>query len=141
MRNGLRIVLLVVLVLATGLAMAAGKRAQRNKLEQSQAGYAASIRWGEFESAWQFVDPDYRAKHPLTELEFERYRQLQISSYRDTGSSLLDDGSVLRSIEVGVINRHTQVERSLRYREHWRWDAEDKRWWLRVGLPDFWGGE
>lgn len=141
MREGMRIVLLGLLALATGLASAAGPRSQRGKLEQAQTAYALSIRWGEFEDAWQFVDPAYRLAHPLSALELERYRQLQVSGYRDLGSSRLEDGSVVRSIELGAINRHTQVERTLRYQEHWRWDPEARRWWLQGGLPDFWGGE
>lgn len=141
MRTRWRIVLLAALALATGLAAAAGPRGQRAKLEQAQAVYAASIRWGEFENAWQLVDPAYREAHPLSGLELERYRQLRISGYRDLGSSRLDDGSVVRSVEIGAINRHTQVERTLRYAERWRWDPEARRWWLQGGLPDFWAGD
>ncbi len=141
MRKGARLFLLGVLAMATALAQASGPRTQRGKLEQVQSTYAGSIRWGEFEQAWQLVDPAYRQAHPLSSVELERYRQLQISGYRELGSSRLEDGSVVRSIEIGAINRHTQVERTLRYNEHWRWDPEAKRWWLQGGLPDFWAGE
>jgi hypothetical protein len=48
---------------------------------------------------------------------------------------------VLRNVELRVINKHNMAERSLRYREEWRWDPEAKRWWLVVGLPDLWDGE
>jgi hypothetical protein len=40
-----------------------------------------------------------------------------------------------------VINKHTMAERSLRYREQWRWDLEAKRSWMVEGLPDLWNGE
>ncbi len=129
-------VLLAVLAPAT-----AQNRMQRGRLQQVQDAYAAAVRWGEFEDAWQAVDPDYRAGHPMTELEFERYRQVQISGYRDLASSVGPDGAVERSIELRVINKHTMAERTLRYRERWRWDPQAKRWWLAVGLPDLWNGE
>lgn len=128
--------LLLVLLPAT-----AQSRLQRNKLQPMQDAYAAAIRWGDFETAWQLVDPAYKAEHPMTELEFERYQQVQISGYRDLSSSGGPDGTVERAIELRVINRHTMAERTMRYRERWRWDAEAKRWWLVVGLPDLWNGE
>ena len=64
-----------------------------------------------------------------------------MSGYRDLSSLVEPDEVVVRLIEVRVINHHTQAERTLRYRERWRWDAEAKRWWLVGGLPDFWEGE
>lgn len=133
-------VLLALLFLA-GPAAAAGKRLQRSQLEQVQNAYSAAIRWGEFEQAWELVDPAYRALHPMTTLAFERYQHVQISGYADKNSSVADDGTVVRNIELRVINKHTMAERSLRYREEWRWDPEAKRWWLAVGLPDLWNGE
>ena len=133
-------------LLAAGLLLAlvpaaAQGRLQRGKLQEVQDAYAASIRWGDFENAWKAVDPAYKAEHPMTELEFERYQQVQISGYRDLSTSGGPDGTVERAIELRVINKHTMAERTMRYRERWRWDPEVKRWWLVVGLPDLWNGE
>ncbi len=133
--------ILVVLLLVAAPADAVGKRRQRSMLETMQTAYAAAIRWGEFEQAWQLVDPVYRNAHPMTPLEFERYEQIEISGYADKNSSMAADGSAVRNIELRVINKHTMAERSLRYQELWRWDPEAKRWWLVVGLPDLWDGE
>ena len=132
------------LLLATGLLLmlataAAQSRMQRGKLQPMQDAYAAAIRWGDFETAWQLVDPAYKAEHPMTELEFGRYQQVQISGYRDQGGSMTPAGEVMRDIEIGVINRNTLAERSVRYRERWRYDPEAKTWWLTSGLPDLWG--
>ena len=110
------------------------------KLEQAQTVYSAAMRWSDYEAAWQMVDPQVRAARPMTDLELERYRQLQVSSYREGGNSTLKDGTVVRDVEIGVINRHTLAERRVRWREQWRWDPEAKRWWA-AGLPDFWEGQ
>ena len=134
--------MLWVLGLLAVLAPAAAQsRLQRGKLQQVQDAYAASIRWGDFENAWQAIDPAYRAEHPMTELEFERYKQIQISGYRDLSTRGGPDGTVERAVELRVINKHTMAERTMRYRERWRWDPEAKRWWLVVGLPDLWKGQ
>ena len=132
--------LAVAMVLVLAPASAQG-RLQRNKLQQVQETYAAAIRWGDFENAWQAVDPAYKAEHPMSELEFERYQQVQISGYRDVSTNGGPDGTVERAVELRVINKHTMAERTMRYRERWRWDPEAKRWWLVVGLPDLWNGE
>jgi hypothetical protein len=121
-------------------AEAAGKRQRAKKLEEVQTVFAAAIRWGDFEQAWQLVDPKVRAERPLSDLEFERFRQLQVTGYRDSGNVGGPDGGISRGVEIGVVNRHTQAERVVRWREQWRWDEEDKRWWA-AGLPDFWAGQ
>ena len=101
----------------------------------------AAIRWSDFEAAEAFIDPGYLAAHPLSDLQRERYRQLQVSSYRERGSSMGADGSVERRVEMGVINRNTLAERTLTLTERWRWDPQAKRWWQVEGLPDLWQGQ
>ena len=140
MRNWLNL-LALLLVLVAAPADAAGKRKQRNQLEQMQSAYAAAIRWGDFEQAWELVDPAYREAHPMSELAFERYQQVQISGYTEKTTSVAEGGDVVRNIELRVVSKHTMAERSVRYQELWRWDPASKRWWLAAGLPDLWNGE
>lgn len=140
MRVLLSVLLLWLLASLAAPADAANAR-QRGRLDQAQAAWSSAVRWSDFEMAWEMVDPALRAERPLTELELERYRQLQVSSYREGGNGVLEDGTVVRGVEIGVVNRHTQAERLVRYQERWRWDPEAKRWWQVAGLPDFWDGK
>ena len=124
------------------LASCASTGTQSNKLDQAQYAWSGSIRWNDFEGAVGLIDPKVREKIELTPLQLERYKQVQISSYRDVGTSTdLEAGTSVRDIEIGVINRHTMAERVVRYREKWRWDAEAKAWWLTSELPDLWEGQ
>ena len=142
MRKWLNVLIVLVLALVVAAsAGAVGKRKKGSQLEAMQMAYATAIRWGEFEDAWQLVDPAYREAHPMTELAFERYQQVQISVYTDTNRTNDAEGNVIRNIELRVINKHTMAERTERYREQWRWDPASKRWWLAVGLPDLWQGQ
>ena len=131
----LRCLLLCCLALLAGCPKAPSKG---TALDEIQYAYSAAIRWGDFEGAWQMVDPEVRKQRPLTEFDLSRYRQVQISGYRDRGMSTAGDGAVIRDIEIGVINRNTLAERSVRYRERWRYDEAAKTWWLVSGLPDLW---
>jgi hypothetical protein len=129
---------IALVALSAALAGCATTRVDRGEaLRQAQYAWSAAIRWGDFEGAWSMVDPAYREAHPLTPLELERYAQVQISGYRDVGASAGADAAT-RSIEIGVVNRHTQVERQARYLEQWRYDAAADRWWVTSGLPDLW---
>lgn len=123
-------------------AEAAGPgRSQRNKLTQTQEAYVAAVRWSDFEAAERFIDPAYWQAHPLTDLQRERYRQVQVSNYRERSTSVAADGAIERRVEMGVINRNTLAERTLMVTERWRWDPEAKRWWQVQGLPDLWQGQ
>ena len=110
-------------------------------LDEVQYDYSAAIRWGDFEGAWNLVDPKVRAEKPLTDIDFSRYKQIKISGYTDLGGTVEPSGVVVRDVEIGVINLNTQAVRTVRYRERWRYDEAAKTWWLLSGLPDLWQGD
>jgi hypothetical protein len=127
--------LLAVLLLAlTGCATSASKG---DALQEAQYAWSAAIRWGDFEGAWNMVDPKVREEHPLTALEFARYKQVQISEYRELGTQD-GDGTSVREVQIGVVGRNSLAERQVRYTEHWRYDPVAKAWWITNGLPDLW---
>lgn len=132
-------------IMAVALALAAGCASggdKRSALEEMQYAYSGAVRWNDFEGAWNVVDPEYRAKHPMTALQFERYKQIQVSGYTELGAQVsADNTQAQREIQINVINKHTMSERSLRYTELWRYDPARKTWWLSTGLPDFWAGQ
>jgi len=141
MRRTLQILLLALLALTSVSALAAEQkttRKQRKDLEETQIKYDATMRWGTVEDALPYLDPEYTRVHPLTDLELRRFEQVKISSYRASDNGPMPEGRVGRTAEVRVINNNTQAERTVRVREIWRWDAEDKRWLQANGLPDLW---
>ena len=113
---------IVFVLLAAGCASMGSKD---DKLHEAQYAWSAAIRWGDFEGAWNLVEPEYRKANPMTPVEFERYKHVGISRYHD----------------LGVINKHTMTERGMRYTERWHYDEEAKTWWQMSGLPDLWAGE
>ena len=83
----------LVLVLLTACASTPDRG---DALREAQYAWSAAIRWGDIDGAWTLVDPEYRAGHPLTSLELERYKQVQVSRYHDLGSQVSGD----RAFEV-----------------------------------------
>ena len=125
------------LLITAAPADAASKRAQAKLLESAQFKYASAIRWSEFEMAWGHLDPGYRNENPLSDLEKERFKQIQITGYEKKSEDFLPDGSMEQSVEIRLINRNTQAERIVMDTQIWRWNEKAKRWWLTTGLPDF----
>lgn len=129
----------LVLLLVVSVAIAGP--AQR-ALPRAQDAWSAAIRWGDFDGAVNLIDPALRAEKTPTSIEMARYGQVQISTYHDRGASAdYKAGLAVRDIEIGVINRNTQAERTVRYRETWRWDPQTKTWWVTSGLPDLWAND
>jgi hypothetical protein len=99
--------------------------------------YASTVRWGDFPSALQFVDPKVREAHPVPALEMSRYQQYKVSGY-DEGKGPIPNGKdeVTQVVQINLVNVNTQHERSVTDHQTWHYDAEGKRWWLVTGLPD-----
>jgi len=134
----MQVTLLIALMLLLPGCASTGK--QGTALERAQYAWSGAVRWNDMKTAWQLVDPEYRTAHPASELDFARYEQVQVTRYRDTGSEASAQEAI-REIQIDVINRHTMAERTVRYTERWRWDAEAGTWWIVDGLPDLWAGQ
>ena len=135
---------LLILLLSCVLALAgcASSSPAANALDASQYAWSGAIRWNDFGGAINLIDPEIRKAEPLTELERKRYEQIEISAYRDVGATRnIEAGTAVRSIVIGVVNKHTMEQREVRYQEVWRWDEAAGTWWNTSGLPDLWAGQ
>lgn len=99
--------------------------------------YANAVRWDGFASALEYVDPKWREEHPLSSLDQARYQQVRVGSY-DDGDGPIPTGpdEIRQVVRIGLINKNTQVERTIVDRQTWTWDEAAQRWWLSSGLPD-----
>ena len=111
------------------------RKASAKQLDKRLYDYASTIRWSEFDTAWTFVDPAYAAEHPISELDLERYAQFSVSGYTVKRRETISKTEYAQMVEIRLVNKHTQVEKTIIDREFWRWDPASKRWWLTTGLP------
>ena len=132
----------LIAVFSTGLAAACADMSMQHMqsketiLEDTLKNYAATIRWGDMLQAQAFVDPAYRQAHPLSDLDMQRYRQVQVTAYNDQPAAPLNENEVAQTVEIGLVNVNTQAARSIIDRQVWRYDEKQKHWWLMTGLPD-----
>lgn len=132
---------LPALIAMTSIALLSGcamdkMRTKETVLEETLLTYAATIRWGDMTQAQVYVDPKYRAAHPLSELDLARYKQVQVTAYNDQPAAPISDTEVHQTVEIGLVNINTQTARSIVDRQVWKYDEAEKRWWLTTGLPD-----
>lgn len=111
-------------------------RSKQTILDETLRSYAATIRWGDIAQAQAFLDPKYRAAHPQSALVLARYQQLQISGYDEQRATPVNDNEVTQTVQIGLVNVHTQSARSVVDHQVWKYDEQAKRWWLTSGLPD-----
>lgn len=130
----LPVMLLALCVLAlTGCA----SQQRSESLTKTLAAYGGTLRWGDFQTAAQFIAPKMRAEHPLSTLDMARYKQVRVSEYNDdAGPAPVDDFDVQQTVQISVINVHTQAERSIVDHQSWHFDQKTQHWWLTSGLPN-----
>lgn len=124
---------------ASALLLGAGgcgeTRGAARILDETAQLYTSSLRWGDPLATLDLVDPELRAAFAPSDLERERWRQVQVAGIRGGAPLLEAPDRATQRIEMELINRNTQAVRSVEHVARWRYDPEAKRWWLETGLP------
>lgn len=132
---------IVSLVRTTGWLLLIGLAAcavqEQQQLEDLQVAlmrYEKAIRWGEFELANSMRDADLRAALP----EQGNYGKIKVTSYRVIQLPAPNPMGLLEQVvAIGYVNNTSQLERTVKDRQLWRYDEETRRWWLVSDLPMF----
>jgi hypothetical protein len=101
------------------------------------AEYGVSVRWSDWDSAWNFIDPATRSSPNLPEDEQERLKDVKVTGYEVHMTQAQPDGTMKQIVEIRYIEQATQVEKSFRDTQIWRTDDKGEHWWLTTGLPHF----
>jgi hypothetical protein len=133
----MRRILSILAVLSVLLLAGCATKTRSDALTSTLNAYGSTLRWGDFQSATQFIEPAQRAAHPLSSLDLARYRQVRVSEY-DNGAGPVPTGDfdVQQTVLINLVNIHTQSERSIVDHQTWHYDEKTKHWWLTSGLPD-----
>jgi len=127
----------ILLMLSILLLAACATQERSQSLTSTLSAYGGILRWGDFASATQFIEPEVRAKHPLTELDLARYKQVRVTEYNDdAGPVPISPTEVQQTVRISLVNIHTQAERSVIDHQTWHYDEKTKHWWLTSGLPN-----
>ncbi|MBW1896033.1 MAG: hypothetical protein JRI47_03150 [Deltaproteobacteria bacterium] len=96
--------------------------------------YGQAIRWGQWYVAKAFVkDPEVA---DLTDVGV--LKKFQVISYDLLDADVSDDKTeAMQAIGIKYYHAERLKEKSLVDRQEWKYDEEDKTWYLKTGLPDF----
>lgn len=137
MSSPLRRLLLSLVLLTTVLSAACSVTSPASKSDDTLKQYEAVIRWSQWDAAQDFLDPEYRAEHPMTQLELNRLDLFRVTQYRVRELLVQEDGTSLRQVvQIKLYNTQRAVERTITDIQDWRYDEASEVWRLHSGLPD-----
>ena len=128
-----RIVIVGVALLLAGCATLQNKNTLR---DDTLDGYAAALRWGDIQGAWNYVDPAVRAERPLTAQQKALYDTVRVAEYTASGPMATDADTIQQTAQISLIVKTSQRVYNVLDHQTWHWDAKAKHWWLESGLPD-----
>ena len=129
------IVLIVAFVLCAG-CQTLTTQSEGDALRTTLTAYANALRWGGFDQALKYVDPETLKQHPITPLDLERYKQVRVVSYMEQPVVPVAKHEVSQLVDISVLNINTQSSRAIVDRQLWRYDEATKHWHIVSGLPD-----
>lgn len=133
----MRRIIIMACAVSLGLLSACATLHKQDKLrDQTLEAYAAALRWGGFQDAWSYVDPQVRAAHPLTAQQKALYNTVRVAEYDTHGPVATGPDTIEQTAQIGLITKASQRMYTVIDHQRWRWDAEANRWWLESGLPD-----
>jgi hypothetical protein len=103
-----------------------------NALEAAVNAYGAAIRWGYYETAYGFVDPDKRKPIPAG------LKNVRVTGYEVVQPPVLqDEDTATQVVQLDYLFKDVQRVHSLMDRQRWHYDPATKSWWLESGVPQF----
>jgi len=128
--------ILTVFLIITLLSSCGGKMTKKRMLDETLYSYAKIFRWADFQTAMSYFSPEVDEKLKPTKLEIDRIKQFAVSSY--VPSPILpgeDENTIIQNVKIKIYNLHTKREREIIDSQVWKYNTENKRWWLVSGLP------
>ena len=126
---------LSMIVLLAGCA-SLGMDAKSLARDETLGEYGSALRFGDFASAWQFVDPKVRTAHPLDAAAKARFNQVEVGAYQTDGPVPVDENTVQQVAQISLVIKSSQASYDVVDRQTWKYDPVAKHWWLESGLPD-----
>lgn len=129
---------LLCLLSASALLLFTGcdriKEERRHRLlEHNTSQYRQALRWGYYDAAMQFVQPEKRQDALPQKLE-----NIRLTGYEVIQPPVIvSEDKAHQIVRIEYVLRDRQRVDSLTERQEWVYDKTESRWWLASGLPAF----
>jgi len=126
--------LCILLLLGCSAVEMVREKTRMDRFADTTKSYGQAIQWQQWYVAKAFIkDPD------VADLsDVEALKKFQVISYDLIDADVSDDKTeAVQAIGIRYYHTERLKEKSLVDRQEWKYDEEDKRWYLHTGLPDF----
>jgi hypothetical protein len=132
MSSILRFILICHICLIAGCATLA-KQKQLDSLEASLRTYEMAIRWSQYEVAKEFIQNIERQAQL-----FKKFSTIKVTSYEVLSLKVsIDDLQAEQKVEIKYYDPSHMIENTLVDIQSWKYNEEEKRWYLQSDFPDF----
>lgn len=130
----LRLAVLLMLAFLAGCSQYKAEK-KRNRYDYTIHQYEKAIRWGSYEIANTYRDPEREMDQ---EPDFEHMKQFAVTHYELLSEKFTNDYTISdMTIAIRYYNKQTMTEREVVDKQIWIWDAEKEIWYLDSPLPTF----
>ena len=136
MRKSPLIILLVLALVSSGCAHVR-KEKKTQGLTAATYAYGNALRWGYYDTAWNYLDPVTRSHLSPDQLQLKAIR---LTGYEVVQPPLLlaeDQDQAEQWVQIEYVRQDTQVVRSLTDHQVWRYDEVSEGWRLTSEPPRF----
>ena len=132
MRMPIGILLVALFGISGCLSMITDPLDRRGQFKDTQTKFTQYVRWGKFEEASKFVDPEIREQFMSYAPDFS---DLRFSDYEITSVDI-EDGLQSASVDVRFTSYRLSMpfERSVALTEEWTRDGETGQWTVKLDL-------
>lgn len=130
-----KLVPLALLLLLFSGCSSVDEKKKAMTLQSTIRAYESTIRWGDYETAYGFIDLDkLEEPGPLP----SDLKPFKVTSYLSTVIHVSEDGTEAEVVaEISYYNERSMSVVDLVDRQVWHYDTEAGKWYLAVPLPDF----
>lgn len=127
----------LLLLLAALLLAGCPQTKDHKSLSDTLKEYETFVRWAQWDAASNFIAVEYQQEHPITRLDLERLRLFRVTQYVVRSSTPVDGGDgLLQMVEIRMFNKNQARERTITDEQYWKYNPDNKRWFLHSPLPD-----
>ncbi len=130
------ILLLILALLSLGCAHVR-KEKKTQGLTAATYAYGNALRWGYYDTAWNYLEPVTRSHLSPDQLQLKAIR---LTGYEVVQPPLLvaeDQDQAEQWVQIEYVRKDTQVVRSLTDHQVWRYDEVSEGWRLTSEPPRF----
>jgi hypothetical protein len=130
----LKLTIFALLPLIVGCATL-GVHNKKDKFLQTSRAFENAMRWSDFDSAKAFIKDSETADKST---DISDLKMIRVTDYQVKRTMVAsDETEVFQLVDIQYYRVDSLIVRTLQDRQLWRWNPDEKMWYLKSGFPNF----